>query len=73
MRVTQDPGHSRVLDHCNAFQVLPPKGHQYLYEYNPNERMGQFFFGFRVAEGRRRGETLRRCVVDLSDESVRLD
>lgn len=66
MRIVNKPENAAALERCNAFRFVHI-GHR----ADPHDRIGQFFFAQRVVERIRRGEPVRRCLVDLEHEVVR--
>jgi hypothetical protein len=65
VRISSDPKLAAALDQCNAFHFRLDERF-----YNPDDRIGQFFFGRRVVERVRRGDPIRTCVVDLVHATV---
>ncbi|HYM13649.1 MAG TPA: hypothetical protein VEU62_23115 [Bryobacterales bacterium] len=67
-RIVDAPENRAALARCNAFDFA-----HYEHHVNPYDRIGQFFFGRQVVERVRSGAPIRRCWVDLENETVRGD
>lgn len=64
-RTVRKPENRATLEHCNAFRFFH-WGHQ----WDPADRIGQFFFGPQVVERVQRGGPVRLCEVDVAAETV---
>jgi hypothetical protein len=64
-QIVDDPANAVLLERCNVFTFSGDRR-----RWLPDSRMGQFFFGRRVADRVRRGGPLYPCRVDLDRGTV---